>query len=242
MTFHFVNICKGSDRLKKLLLVFMIFVIMLIPVSARAGGGSSSSGAGSSGSSHTSSHHSRRSAGNGSPLAGIMSVGIFAGMVIYRKRRKARQMHREIKNDLSVAYQKDDFWNEQVIKKKVEEKYLIIQEAWSKQDLETLKKHLSESLYEQWKMKINWQQYRQQYNQLEHIQLLKVILVDLHDAIDNQQDFFWVYIEGKMNDSMIENGEVIESHHDSFVEYWKFMRCGNDFLLDEIKQQDEVES
>ncbi len=85
MTFHFVNICKGSDRLKKLLLVFMIFVIMLIPVSARAGGGSSSSGGGSS---HTSSHHSRRSAGNGSPLAGIMSVGILCGIVMYGKEEK----------------------------------------------------------------------------------------------------------------------------------------------------------
>ena len=105
-----------------------------------------------------------------------------------------------------------------------------------------MKKHLSESLYEQWKLKIEWQQFQQQYNQLDHIQLLKVILVDLHDAIDNQQDFFWVYIEGKMNDLMIEKQEVIASNHDSFVEYWKFVRHGNDFLLDEIKQQDEVES
>ena len=119
---------------------------------------------------------------------------------------------------------------------------MIIQEAWSKQDLETLKKHLSESLYEQWKLKIEWQQFQQQYNQLDHIQLLKVILVDLHDAIDNQQDFFWVYIEGKMNDLMIEKQEVIASNHECFVEYWKFVRHGNDFLLDEIKQQDEVES
>ena len=45
-----------------------------------------------------------------------------------------------------------------------------------------------------------------------------------------------------MNDLMIEQQEVIASNQDSFVEYWKFVRHGNDFLLDEIKQQDEVES
>lgn len=241
MTFCFVNTWKGSDRLKRLLLVFIVFMILLTPVGARAGGGSSSGGGGG-GSSHTSSHRSRRSSGNGSPIAGVIGIGACMGMIVYWKRKKARHMHQEIKDDLSFAYQQDDFWNEKVLKKKVKEKYLIIQEAWSKQDLETLKKHLSESLYEQWKLKIEWQQYQQQYNQLDHIQLLKVILVDLHDAIDNQQDFFWVYIEGKMNDLMIEKQEVIASNHECFVEYWKFVRHGNDFLLDEIKQQDEVES
>ena len=121
--------------------------------------------------------------GNGSPIAGVIGIGACMGMIVYWKRKKARHMHQEIKDDLSFAYQQDDFWNEKVLKKKVKEKYLIIQEAWSKQDLETLKKHLSESLYEQWKLKIEWQQFQQQYNQLDHIQLLKVILVDLHDAI-----------------------------------------------------------
>ena len=127
MTFCFVNTCKGSDRLKRLLLVFIVFMILLTPVGARAGGGSSSSG----GSSHTSSHRSRRSSGNGSPIAGVIGIGACMGMIVYWKRKKARHMHQEIKDDLSFAYQQDDFWNEKVLKKKVKEKYLIIQEAWS---------------------------------------------------------------------------------------------------------------
>ena len=64
----------------------------------------------------------------------------------------------------------------------------------------------------------------------------------LYDDIDNHQDYFWVYIEGKMNDTMVQDEQIIESHHDTFVEYWKFIRYGDDILLDEIKQQDEVES
>ena len=77
---------------------------------------------------------------------------------------------------------------------------------------------------------------------IDNIQLFKVILVDLYDDIDNHQDYFWVYIEGKMNDTMVQDEQIIESHHDTFVEYWKFIRYGDDILLDEIKQQDEVES
>ena len=118
MTFCFVNTCKGSDRLKRLLLVFIVFMILLTPVGARAGGGSSSGGGGG-GSSHTSSHRSRRSSGNGSPIAGVIGIGACMGMIVYWKRKKARHMHQEIKDDLSFAYQQDDFWNEKVLKKNI---------------------------------------------------------------------------------------------------------------------------
>lgn len=86
MTFCFVNTCKGSDRLKRLLLVFIVFMILLTPVGARAGGGSSSGGGGG-GSSHTSSHRSRRSSGNGSPIAGVIGIGACMGMIVYWKKK-----------------------------------------------------------------------------------------------------------------------------------------------------------
>ena len=78
--------------------VFIVFMILLTPVGARAGGGSSSGGGG--GSSHTSSHRSRRSSGNGSPIAGVIGIGACMGMIVYWKRKKARHMHQEIKDDL----------------------------------------------------------------------------------------------------------------------------------------------
>ena len=151
-------------------------------------------------------------------------------------------MYQEIEENLLEAYSQDTFWNEKNLKNKVREQYFIIQNAWSNQDLKILKQHLSEYLYEQWQMKIEWQQFQEQSKLLEHIQLFKVMIVDLHDAIDNHQDYFWVYIERKMQDSFIEGGQVTDSHNETFVEYWKFIRHGNDILLDEMKQQDEVES
>lgn len=64
---------------------------------------------------------------------------------------------------------------------------------------------LSDALYERWQLKMEWQQYQNQQNVLDNIQLFKVILVDLYDDIDNHQDYFWVYIEGKMNDTMVQD-------------------------------------
>ena len=225
---------------KKGILILLIFIVMLQPVFARAGGGGGGSGGGGSGGHSSQPHTSQRN--EGSPIVGIVGTGACIATFIYFKRRKARLMHQEIEDDLLDALKQDEFWNEKDLKKKVKEKYFVIQNAWSKQDLETLKKHLSEHLYEQWQLKIEWQHYQNQSNLLDHIQLFKVMIVDFNDAIDNHQDYFWVYIEGKMKDVFVEDGQILESHQDPFVEYWKFIRQDHDILLDEIKQQDEVES
>lgn len=228
--------------MKKVIIILFIFIFMCQPVFARAGGGSSSGGGSRGHSSHTSSPHTSSRRQGGSPIAGVLGVGGCLMMMLYWKRHKARKMHQEIVDDIKTAYQQDTFWDEKVLKKKVEEQYFKIQKAWSKQDLTTLKLCLSDALYERWQLKMEWQQYQNQQNVLDNIQLFKVILVDLYDDIDNHQDYFWVYIEGKMNDTMVQDEQIIESHHDTFVEYWKFIRYGDDILLDEIKQQDEVES
>lgn len=217
---------------KKGITFLIVFMLMLQPVFVRAGGGGG----------HSSLPHTSHQRGNGSPLVGIMGVSACIGMTVYWRRKKARLMYQEIEENLLEAYSQDTFWNEKNLKNKVREQYFIIQNAWSNQDLKILKQHLSEYLYEQWQMKIEWQQFQEQSKLLEHIQLFKVMIVDLHDAIDNHQDYFWVYIERKMQDSFIEGGQVTDSHNETFVEYWKFIRHGNDILLDEMKQQDEVES
>lgn len=217
---------------KKEITFLIVFMLMLQPVFVRAGGGGG----------HSSLPHTSYQRGNGSPVVGIIGVSACIGMTVYWRRKKARLMHQEIEENLLEAYSQDTFWNEKKLKKKVREQYFIIQNAWSNQDIEILKQHLSEYLYEQWQMKIEWQQFQEQSNLLEHIQLFKVMIVDLYDAIDNHQDYFWVYIEGKMQDSFIEEGQVTDSHNETFVGYWKFIRHGNDILLDEMKQQGEVES
>lgn len=226
--------------MKKGIIILFVFIVMLQPVFARAGGGSAGGGGGGGGSHSSHPHTSQRK--NGSPFVGIVGTGACIAAFVYFKRRKARLMHQQIEDDLLEASNQDEFWDEKDLKRKVKDKYFVIQEAWSKQDLETLKKHLSEHLYERWQLKIEWQQYQNQSNLLDYIQLFKVMIVDLYDAIDNHQDYFWVYIEGKMKDVLMEDGQILESHQDSFVEYWKFIRQGNDILLDEIKQQEEVES
>lgn len=149
-------------------------------------------------------------------------------------------MHTQAKEQLKEAYESDDFWNESDLKNKVKESYYIIQQAWSDQDLTTLKNYLTDDLYKEWEVKINWQDFRNEKNILDDIRLLKKTIVSAYDDEDDSRDYFWVAIEGKMNDQMIKDHEIVSESHEVFIEYWKYMRDGDKILLDEVLQEDEV--
>lgn len=210
--------------------------LVIVPVYGRAGGNHSSS---SSGGSSSSKNHTRphRNSSSGESVEGLITIGIvFGGLALikrYNQRVKAKIMHTKIKNQLNDLVDQDNFWNEKKLKKEIEACYYEIQKAWSNQDLQTLKEYLTSTLLEQWKVKLNWQEYRGQRNVLTNIRLLKKYIVDLDD------DYFFVYIEGKMKDQLIEDNQVIESTNEVFVEYWKFKRVGKKIYLDEIYQQNE---
>lgn len=129
------------------------------------------------------------------------------------------------------------------LKKEVKRNYFIIQEAWSKKDLETLKDYLTPQLLDAWQTKMNWYEFQGRRNELTNIKLIKQHVVNVYDSENDDEDYFWVYIEGMMDDLTIdEQNQVIESYDGVFVEYWKFKRLGNRILLDEIRQQDEYEN
>ncbi|WP_294581744.1 Tim44-like domain-containing protein [uncultured Thomasclavelia sp.] len=236
---------------KKVIIVLLILLVLTpFPVFARAGGGSSGGSGGSGGSGSSSSRHIHGSGEyNRNPIVRVASYLGFGsilvatgGLVVYKRRKYAMNLHRDAKEQLDILDDQDIFWNERDIKKKVEHCYYVIQEAWSKQDLDTLNKYLTPSLYEAWIIKLNWQKYKGQRNVLKSIKLLKHDVVSLYDSENDDEDYFWVYIEGKMDDRMIDDqNQIIESNNDTFVEYWKFLRDGEEIKLDMILQQDEFE-
>lgn len=242
--------------MKKRIIISTFFIILCLFTGncyARAGGGSgsgSSGGSGGGGSSSTSpSYYHGHYYGHRlyNPIVSVISTGVFIatayGIHAFQRRYKANKLHQRAKKQLDILDDNDDFWNEERIKKEVKRNYFIIQEAWSKKDLETLKNYLTPQLFDAWQTKMNWQEFQGKKNELSHIQLLKQQVVNLYDSNDDNEDYFWVYIEGKMNDITVDaQNQVIESYDGAFVEYWKFKRSGNRILLDEVRQQEEYES
>lgn len=232
---------------KGIIIIILLILLQPIKIEARAGGGGSSGGGSSGSGSHSNhNHYDDYDQGNRNPIVGYLSTGLAAmvitGFTIYQRRERALKLHRKAKQELAKLDDEDQFWNEAKIKQKVEACYYQIQIAWSNEDLEVLKDYLTPELYQSWEIKLNWQSFQGRKNQLSDIKLIKHDVVSVYDDDDNDKDYFWVYIEGKMLDQIVDvNNQIIESNDERFVEYWKFRRKDDRIYLDMILQQDEFE-
>ena len=131
------------------------------------------------------------------PIEGIVMMTVVVVSGIYglnasQRRRKARLLHQRTKKQLDILDDEDAFWNEERIKKEVKRNYFIIQEAWSKKDLETLKDYLTPQLLDAWQTKMNWYEFQERRNELTNIKLIKQHVVNVYDSENDDEDYFWV--------------------------------------------------
>lgn len=230
----------------------LILLLFPLPLKARAGGGGGGSGGGGGGgSSGGGSHTTHRGSGYHDPVGSLMSyvtVGSLAvlfpmiPMIVYRRRVKKKAKESEAL--LDQLDDMDPIWDEKHICNRVEEIYYHVQEAWTNSDIEGLKPYLTNHLYEQWKMRLNWMELRHEHNVLKNIKLLRSAVVGVQDYKDDEQDCCWLYIEGNMVDYTVdtETKLVVDGNKkkSSFVEYWKLQRIDQMFYLDDVKQKDEI--
>lgn len=71
--------------------------------------------------------------------------------------------------------------------------------------------------------------------------MIKAEIVEVSDFIDNNKDFFYVFIKGSMIDYYIDDRtwDVVSGdcvHDQTFSELWKFVREPRGWMLDEISQ------
>ena len=239
-------------RIKRGIFVIIIALVFLIstPIvsSARAGGGGGggSSGGGGGGGSHSSS--SSGSGNSSSPISSIVTISIFAlassgGIIaykvrIYKKNRVSKKLIRELERI-------DKDWNYSELKNRVEESFYKIQEAWTKRDIDIAENYISKDLYELHRSKIEWMKVRHEINVLKGIKLISTLPIGVIDLEDESEDLIWFYVKGAMADYYIDdrNGRYIKGsrRRESFEEYWKFVRSWDTWVLDEIRQIDDVD-
>lgn len=234
-------------------LIFLIILLLLItpiPVHASAGGGSAggSGGGGGGGSSGGHPTHHYYDSVERTPLENVIYISghilltlAFANLYAIQRLYRATKRHTQNVTILKHFENTDKIWNKRNLKKRVKEVFYATQQAWTNQDCEAFKPYLTESLYDNWCTKINWQIFNNTRNVLDHIHLLTISFIDVYDDEDDSQDYFCVYLQALMVDYMIdEYGEPNKSTKPGMLyEFWYFRRSGDTFYLDEIKQIDE---
>lgn len=235
------------------ILVLGLALGMLAQVScqARAGGGGSGGsggsggGSGSSGS-HSGSHSYGRSRGN-SMVAflaqGVIIAAACSGSIVFVW--KVRKASKESKQQIKAYEKSDENWNYREMQNYVEEGYYRIQECWRRQDPDYAKDYLSQSLLENWKVKLSWMAMRDEEEIQENVQLLSVKPVHVKNPEGTQEDEVWYVIHGKMKDYRVRKstGQFLEGNRKpvDFYEYWRFIYEDERWKLDEILQKEDVD-
>lgn len=235
-------------KIIKILLVILFVFLSTTTVYARAGGGSSGGSGGSSGggssSRGTSTHHTNSNR-QSSLLERIISIGCImligsAGIIIVKYRIKKAGI--KTKHNF-----KKTSWDYKATRQRIIDSYYIIQESWQKGDMTEAKDYMDESLYENFKIKLNWLEVANKKNIMKKIKLLQAYPISLYDDKDDSKDNMWVYIKGKMIDYTIntETNEIVDGNtrNNSFVEFWQFTKNEkNNWVLTKILQENELDN
>lgn len=128
--------------------------------------------------------------------------------------------------------------------KYVKHAYFVIQECWRRQDTSYAEKYLSKNLIQNWNSKLGWMEVNHEKPVQERVRFLNAAPVFAFDKEGEEHDRVIYLIHGRMIGYYIniDTGEVVrgKTSPETFYEYWVFIREDGRWVLDEIRQKDEV--
>ena len=206
---------------------------------ARAGGGESFGGGGfSSGSYHGSGGYS----GGGTPVSPHVALIIIIIIVILIvlssqqaqqqhvtrtiRRGRQRQAEKEQQAALQQIRSRDPEFSPQTFLQRARTAFLKIQDAWSNQDLTTIRPFVSDGIFERFSLQIGMQQAEELRNVMEKVQVQQADLAALFST--SQFDTLHVRIQASALDynlNLKTDRKISGSEHSgAFVEIWSFCR------------------
>lgn len=235
-----------------ILLIVLIFSGQTVAFARSGGGRSGSSHSGTSSHSSSSSHNSSsstRSSKEYTLMEKIIIIGALIFVIIFvpiivRKVRLNKKKYTciSVMKNLSKY---DGNWDYDNLMKDIKDAFYMVQIAWRERDQDLAKECMSEYLYGKHKFQIQDMKLLKEKNILENMVLLDAIPIGLQDAGGIDKDYIWVHIKARCRDYTIneETNKIIEeksSKSDYFEEYWKFIRNEKRWVLDDIRQVDDI--
>lgn len=220
-------------------------------VEARAGGGGSggssggSSSGGSGGGYYNNGYYGGRRSNPISSLLGYMVFGaaFCGGAVVFTyKVQKARMRSKKLMNYYA---KRGSNWNYREVQREIKKAYFEIQECWRRQDASYAKDFMSEECYQDFRMKLEWIAVKNEQVVQKNVRLLSATPVFVHDEDGGANDQMWYLIHGKMTGFYIDKDTNMLTRGnpkpEAFYEYWSFVYRSNRWVLDKIKQKDEMD-
>lgn len=148
--------------------------------------------------------------------------------------RRINSKTARVERVLSEIAKTEPQWAEEKLLATARESFLALQQAWSEQDLTTLKKYLHPDLYPSWEIQIQTQIKNQQKNLMTDVMINNMRIVDARNYLDDERDCFTVCIDASAKDQVINlnnPAKTTTKKSKSFREFWTFGWHQNQWLL-----------
>lgn len=231
------------------LLLFCVAVMPCHAAMARAGGGGGGGGAGGGGGGGGTVGAAGYSDGGqqSSPISDVVFIVLFVvsasgGAIVYFL--KVHEKGAKASHEMKQLEKVDPSWNFEDYKATIETIFYKVQNAWMERDEDLAKDCMSHNLYDQYRTKSEWMIVRHEKNILNNLKLREAVPVDIEDCAGSKNDAIWVYIKASAADYTVDD-QTMQLKTGSkiskiFEEYWKLIIEDNRWVLDEIRQKDEV--
>jgi len=175
------------------------------------------------------------------PVAIGAVIGMAAGL--YAAFPKVAQTSK-MRKALGIASSNDTVWNEKNVLKYVEGIFYKFQQDWTKFDIASMKQYLSPHYHGHITLMMQALHDAHRINKVMSPQVLSSVIATVHDADNNDEDMFEVAFTATANDQLYDDrtDTLLFRDTSTFTEYWRFVRQGNNWLFDGIRQDTQNDS
>lgn len=169
-----------------------------------------------------------------------IAVGVLLGMASGLNAWYAKMgQSSKIRNALAKAESKDTAWNEAKLTTYVEGIFYKFQQDWTNFDTESMRRYLSPNYYNHIYLMMAALRGAHRINKVMNPRIISKIIVAAHDSDNNDEDMFEIAITAKADDQLFDDrtNKLLFQDDNTFTEYWRFIRRGNEWLFDGIRQQ-----
>lgn len=221
-----------SNIFKRFSILLLITLIPIANVLARGGGGGSGGGGGGG------SGGSGSGGGSLLQLIVVLVVSITITIVgVYNRNKKLKQT----KSLLEKAVSADSAWDETAIKQVASDTFIKFQKDWSDFNAEGMKAYLTDSYQQRMSLELGVLKNQKRQNLMSDVYLGSVVVWNLKDNEGVNNDSVTLEMSASANDQLVdlEYNEILYTDKEPFIEYWTFVRVGNEWKLNLIEQATE---
>jgi hypothetical protein len=180
----------------------------------------------------------------GSFVFGYILLLIISGLwigwyqVMFDIWQRLNKKFKKTDQDIAKAAQTDAVWSEAKMHERAKKVFLMYQEDWTRLDSSRFSLYMTQAFANKTLLFYQILRDLNRQNAIMNPEIVKIDSYEITDNIDNESDNFTVVIEAKANDMLVnlKTNQTIFTDNKNFIEYWKFVRHGNDWLLDDINQ------